>query len=118
MGYLATFTKHTPLVARYVLILEELQQEAQRRSDGQSTPSDCSITASYTDATAFEYANSIGVRMPFPATDYEVFGYAPTDPTSWMQFEPLVRGNSLSTIVLKLKLYALTSSYIAQGTGD
>ncbi|KAJ5369020.1 uncharacterized protein N7496_008780 [Penicillium cataractarum] len=97
LGHLATFKKHTPLVARYVLILEELQQEAQRRSEGQSTPSDCSITASYTDAAAVEYANIIGVRMPFPASGYEDFGGAPTDLASWMQFEPLPRGLTINS---------------------
>lgn len=93
LAQLTTFKKQTSLVARYILILEDLQQEAPGRIGGQATPSDCSIRVIYTDAMALKYANIIGVRMPFPASGHDDFGRVPTDIATWMRFEPLVGGH-------------------------
>ena len=78
------------MVERYILVLEELQQEAIRQIECQSSPSDWSMPASQMEGIASEYANILGVRIPLPAAGYEDMISAPADIATWMQFESLV----------------------------
>ncbi|PCG91469.1 Transcription factor [Penicillium occitanis (nom. inval.)] len=86
---LATFRENSSLVERYILVLEELQQEAIRQIERQSSPSDWSMPTSQMEGIASEYANILGVRIPLPAAGYEDMISAPADIATWMQFESL-----------------------------
>jgi hypothetical protein len=87
---LATFRENSSLVERYILVLEELQQEAIRQIERQSSPSDWSMPTSQMEGIASEYANILGVRIPLSAAGYEDMISAPADIATWMQFESLV----------------------------
>ncbi|GAM43458.1 hypothetical protein TCE0_050f18290 [Talaromyces pinophilus] len=86
---LATFRENSSLVERYILVLEELQQEAIRQIERQSSPSDWSMPTSQMEGIASEYANILGVRIPLSAAGYEDMISAPADIATWMQFESL-----------------------------
>ncbi|KAJ6024379.1 fungal-specific transcription factor domain-containing protein [Penicillium herquei] len=92
-SHLATFTTDNALVARYSLVLQELQLEAIKQIQCHSSPSGCSMTASQMDAMALQYADILGVRMPLSTVVDEGLVHAPADIATWSQLESLLYGS-------------------------
>ncbi|KAJ5611441.1 fungal-specific transcription factor domain-containing protein [Penicillium herquei] len=88
-NHLATFATDNALVARYALVLQELQLEALNQIQCHSSPSGCSMTASQMDAMALQYADILGVRMPLSTTVDEGLVHAPADIATWLELESL-----------------------------